>query len=184
MQPSLDIKPFMSFPVDSSSAVGLFPNFNTVSKRIFIMCPPLFPLWLGNWYGLFLECNFWPCMVILLSCIMEDNVSAMGISPNNSQHINFTNISTDRFSLFALNNFDKLFRGVWIHIISGMLFTCSRTQFRAMRHIDFSLLLQRKKVYALSRWVYFYLGDILDKHSYTNRIFIWSLLWIMRIWLY
>lgn len=32
MQPSLDIKPFMSFPVDNSSAVGLFPNFNTVSK--------------------------------------------------------------------------------------------------------------------------------------------------------
>ncbi|XP_059784225.1 zinc finger protein 385B isoform X5 [Balaenoptera ricei] len=30
MQPSLDIKPFMSFPVDSNSAaVGLFPNFNT-----------------------------------------------------------------------------------------------------------------------------------------------------------
>ncbi|XP_010008586.1 PREDICTED: zinc finger protein 385B-like, partial [Nestor notabilis] len=29
MQPSLDIKPFMSFPVDSSSAVGFFPNFNT-----------------------------------------------------------------------------------------------------------------------------------------------------------
>nr|KAF6498689.1 zinc finger protein 385B [Rousettus aegyptiacus] len=30
MQPSLDIKPFMSFPVDSSPAVGLFPNFNTM----------------------------------------------------------------------------------------------------------------------------------------------------------
>ncbi|XP_069348862.1 zinc finger protein 385B isoform X4 [Eulemur rufifrons] len=30
MQPSLDIKPFMSFPVDNSSAVGLFPNFNTM----------------------------------------------------------------------------------------------------------------------------------------------------------
>ncbi|XP_068399980.1 zinc finger protein 385B isoform X2 [Eschrichtius robustus] len=31
MQPSLDIKPFMSFPVDSNSAaVGLFPNFNTM----------------------------------------------------------------------------------------------------------------------------------------------------------
>ncbi|KAM5280006.1 zinc finger protein 385B isoform 1-T1 [Ctenodactylus gundi] len=30
MQPSLDIKPFVSFPVDSSSAVGLFPNFNTM----------------------------------------------------------------------------------------------------------------------------------------------------------
>ncbi|XP_015275632.1 PREDICTED: zinc finger protein 385B [Gekko japonicus] len=30
MQPSLDIKPFMSFPVDGSSAVGLFPNFNTM----------------------------------------------------------------------------------------------------------------------------------------------------------
>ncbi|XP_033023049.1 zinc finger protein 385B isoform X3 [Lacerta agilis] len=29
MQPSLDIKPFMSFPVDGSPAVGLFPNFNT-----------------------------------------------------------------------------------------------------------------------------------------------------------
>ncbi|XP_066468457.1 zinc finger protein 385B isoform X2 [Tiliqua scincoides] len=30
MQPSLDIKPFMSFPMDGSSAVGLFPNFNTM----------------------------------------------------------------------------------------------------------------------------------------------------------
>ncbi|XP_061464286.1 zinc finger protein 385B isoform X2 [Rhineura floridana] len=30
MQPSLDIKPFVSFPVDGSSAVGLFPNFNTM----------------------------------------------------------------------------------------------------------------------------------------------------------
>ncbi|KYO17759.1 zinc finger protein 385B isoform A [Alligator mississippiensis] len=30
MQPSLDIKPFISFPVDSNSAVGLFPNFNTM----------------------------------------------------------------------------------------------------------------------------------------------------------
>ncbi|XP_029461771.1 zinc finger protein 385B isoform X2 [Rhinatrema bivittatum] len=30
MQPSLDIKPFMSFPVDNSPAVGLFPNFNTM----------------------------------------------------------------------------------------------------------------------------------------------------------
>ncbi|XP_053125212.1 zinc finger protein 385B isoform X3 [Hemicordylus capensis] len=30
MQPSLDIKPFMSFPVDGNSAVGLFPNFNTM----------------------------------------------------------------------------------------------------------------------------------------------------------
>ncbi|NXI53674.1 Z385B protein, partial [Chloroceryle aenea] len=30
MQPSLDIKPFMSFHVDSSSAVGFFPNFNTM----------------------------------------------------------------------------------------------------------------------------------------------------------
>ncbi|XP_029789154.1 zinc finger protein 385B, partial [Suricata suricatta] len=33
MQPSLDIKPFMSFPVDSSSAVGLFPNFNTLPSH-------------------------------------------------------------------------------------------------------------------------------------------------------
>ncbi|XP_042317536.1 zinc finger protein 385B isoform X2 [Sceloporus undulatus] len=30
MQPSLDIKPFMPFQVDGSSAVGLFPNFNTM----------------------------------------------------------------------------------------------------------------------------------------------------------
>ncbi|KAM4698172.1 zinc finger protein 385B isoform 2-T2 [Rhinophrynus dorsalis] len=29
MQPSLDIKPFVSFPMDSTPAVGLFPNFNT-----------------------------------------------------------------------------------------------------------------------------------------------------------
>nr|DBA19894.1 TPA: hypothetical protein GDO54_015653 [Pyxicephalus adspersus] len=30
MQPSLDIKPFVSFPMDSSPSVGLFPNFNTM----------------------------------------------------------------------------------------------------------------------------------------------------------
>nr|XP_060635888.1 zinc finger protein 385B isoform X2 [Anolis sagrei ordinatus] len=30
MQPSLDIKPFMPFPMDGSSTVGLFPNFNTM----------------------------------------------------------------------------------------------------------------------------------------------------------
>ncbi|XP_045415809.1 zinc finger protein 385B isoform X3 [Lemur catta] len=35
MQPSLDIKPFMSFPVDNSSAVGLFPNFNTKRRGLF-----------------------------------------------------------------------------------------------------------------------------------------------------
>ncbi|XP_036856266.2 zinc finger protein 385B isoform X3 [Manis javanica] len=35
MQPSLEIKPFMSFPVDSSSAVGLFPNFNTKRRGLF-----------------------------------------------------------------------------------------------------------------------------------------------------
>ncbi|KAG8124863.1 hypothetical protein E2320_022310 [Naja naja] len=29
MQPSLDVKSFVPFPVESSSAVGLFPNFNT-----------------------------------------------------------------------------------------------------------------------------------------------------------
>ncbi|XP_069472190.1 zinc finger protein 385B isoform X2 [Ambystoma mexicanum] len=30
MQPSLEIKPFMPYTVDSSSAVGFFPNFNTM----------------------------------------------------------------------------------------------------------------------------------------------------------
>ncbi|XP_073489854.1 zinc finger protein 385B isoform X1 [Aquarana catesbeiana] len=30
MQPSLDIKPFVSFPMDNSPSVGLFPNFNTM----------------------------------------------------------------------------------------------------------------------------------------------------------
>ncbi|XP_073433579.1 zinc finger protein 385B isoform X4 [Dendrobates tinctorius] len=29
VQPSLDMKPFVSFPMENSSAVGLFPNFNT-----------------------------------------------------------------------------------------------------------------------------------------------------------
>lgn len=31
VQPSLEMKPFVSFPMENSSAVGLFPNFNTVS---------------------------------------------------------------------------------------------------------------------------------------------------------
>ncbi|KAI1899490.1 hypothetical protein AGOR_G00062340 [Albula goreensis] len=30
MQSTLDMKPFMSFPVDATSPVGLFPNFNTM----------------------------------------------------------------------------------------------------------------------------------------------------------
>uniref|UniRef100_A0A8K9WWR2 Uncharacterized protein n=1 Tax=Oncorhynchus mykiss TaxID=8022 RepID=A0A8K9WWR2_ONCMY len=30
MQSTLDMKSFMSFPVDTTSAVGLFPNFNTM----------------------------------------------------------------------------------------------------------------------------------------------------------
>uniref|UniRef100_H3AQP4 Zinc finger protein 385B n=1 Tax=Latimeria chalumnae TaxID=7897 RepID=H3AQP4_LATCH len=30
MQSSLDIKPFVTFPVDTTSTVGLFPNFNTM----------------------------------------------------------------------------------------------------------------------------------------------------------
>uniref|UniRef100_A0A8C5R7W4 Zinc finger protein 385B n=1 Tax=Leptobrachium leishanense TaxID=445787 RepID=A0A8C5R7W4_9ANUR len=30
MQPSLDVKPFVSFQMESSPAVGLFPNFNTM----------------------------------------------------------------------------------------------------------------------------------------------------------
>ncbi|XP_053554491.1 zinc finger protein 385B isoform X2 [Bombina bombina] len=30
MQPSIDMKPFVSFPMDSGPAIGLFPNFNTM----------------------------------------------------------------------------------------------------------------------------------------------------------
>lgn len=36
MQSTLDMKSFMTFPMESSSPVGLFPNFNTVSKPPFI----------------------------------------------------------------------------------------------------------------------------------------------------
>lgn len=31
LQPSLDIKPFLPFPLDTAAAVNLFPNFNAVS---------------------------------------------------------------------------------------------------------------------------------------------------------
>ncbi|KAM4669612.1 zinc finger protein 385B isoform 2-T2 [Amazona ochrocephala] len=44
MQPSLDIKPFMSFPVDSSSAVGFFPNFNTVIVNLFVFVLQMDPV--------------------------------------------------------------------------------------------------------------------------------------------
>ncbi|KAK9407352.1 zinc finger protein [Crotalus adamanteus] len=30
MQPPLDLKPFLSFPMEAQPAVGLFPGFNTV----------------------------------------------------------------------------------------------------------------------------------------------------------
>lgn len=33
LQPSLDIKPFLPFPLDTAAAVNLFPNFNAVSIR-------------------------------------------------------------------------------------------------------------------------------------------------------
>ncbi|KAJ8253127.1 hypothetical protein GJAV_G00209420 [Gymnothorax javanicus] len=46
-QSMLDVKPFLSFPVDSSSTVGLFPNFNTmdpvqkaVINHTFGVCAP------------------------------------------------------------------------------------------------------------------------------------------------
>ncbi|ROL50395.1 Zinc finger protein 385B [Anabarilius grahami] len=56
MQSGLDMKPFMTFPVESSSPVGLFPNFNTVSKPAFIslllaVCPfnvGLVPVWVDT----------------------------------------------------------------------------------------------------------------------------------------
>ncbi|XP_031217496.1 zinc finger protein 385D [Mastomys coucha] len=40
LQPSLDIKPFLPFPLDTAAAVNLFPNFNAVSVRsnIFPVC--------------------------------------------------------------------------------------------------------------------------------------------------
>lgn len=33
LQPSLDIKPFLPFPLDTAATVNLFPNFNAVSVR-------------------------------------------------------------------------------------------------------------------------------------------------------
>ena len=34
LQPSLDIKPFLPFPLDTAAAVNLFPNFNAVSSTV------------------------------------------------------------------------------------------------------------------------------------------------------
>lgn len=34
LQPSLDIKPFLPFPLDTAAAVNLFPNFNAVSPIV------------------------------------------------------------------------------------------------------------------------------------------------------
>lgn len=34
LQPSLDIKPFLPFPLDTAAAVNLFPNFNAVSPKV------------------------------------------------------------------------------------------------------------------------------------------------------
>ncbi|TFK14567.1 proto-oncogene tyrosine-protein kinase ROS [Platysternon megacephalum] len=64
MQPSLDIKPFMSFPVDSSSAVGLFPNFNTVSKFVFMLLAP------SSVYAFFADSNNQYMMPVLQHCVL------------------------------------------------------------------------------------------------------------------
>lgn len=108
---------------------------------------------------------------------MKDNASPMRVSPNNNQNIYFINISTGDFSPVTLCNFDRLFNGLRTRIFSGMLFTCSRTQFRGIKpHWFFPTSRKKKKVYVSSSWVHFYLGDFLDKDSYTNRILIWRLL--------
>lgn len=140
MQPSLDIKPFMSFPVDSSSAVGLFPNFNTVSKCIFMLSVSSSTSSVNSQF-VFPKCVIRDHVLhTLLSRVTEDNAALTGVSPHNRQCIYFTRVFTGDFSPVALNSFDRPFSGLSIHIISRMLFTYSRTQFKDRRHIDFSLL--------------------------------------------
>lgn len=167
MQPSLDIKPFMSFPVDSSSAVGLFPNFNTVSKCIFILCPPQslsLQLWIGNRCSLFPKCVILDLLLVtLISCIMEGNPPPMGISPNNSWHIYFTNISPSDFSPVASSNFDRLrwLENPYYFCSAVHMLTKTIWSYQAPNCDFFSLLLERKKAYALTTWIHFYLGHIL-----------------------
>uniref|UniRef100_A0A803YMF3 Uncharacterized protein n=1 Tax=Meleagris gallopavo TaxID=9103 RepID=A0A803YMF3_MELGA len=46
LQPSLDIKPFLPFPLDTAAAVNLFPNFNAVSTVLTVtvhFSEPWFP---------------------------------------------------------------------------------------------------------------------------------------------
>lgn len=114
-----------------------------VNAFLFYLCPPqsLFSLqlWIGNRCSLFSKYVILDCILVtLLSCVVEDNASPMGVSPNNSQHVYFTNISTGDFSPVALYSFDRLFSGLRTHAISGVLFTCSRTQFRVIKSPWFS----------------------------------------------
>ncbi|KAB0349186.1 hypothetical protein FD754_014043 [Muntiacus muntjak] len=50
LQPSLDIKPFLPFPLDTAAAVNLFPNFNA---RLHLM-------------GWVMNLSFWATLAILL----------------------------------------------------------------------------------------------------------------------
>ena len=95
-----------------------------------------------------------------LSCIMQDNASPMRISPNKNQHICFTNIYAGNFHLllcailidFSGTSEPTLFLGCCSHAQEDNLEISS--------HIDFSLLLERKKkVCVSSPWGHFYLED-------------------------
>lgn len=86
---------------------------------------------------------------------MEDKASPMGVTPNNSQHIYFTSITTGDFSPVALGNFDRLF-SVAREPISFMG-CCSHSQqhnFRDISHIDFSLPIRRKKKLYLPEYIF------------------------------
>lgn len=91
-------------------------------------------LWLGHRCSLFAKCVILDIILVTqISCIMKAIASQMGVNPNNIQRIYLTNISTGDFSFVALCNFGRIFGDLRTHIISGMLFTCSRIQLRGFR---------------------------------------------------
>lgn len=98
-----------------------------VNALFFYLCPPQslsLQLWIGSRWSLFPKCVILDLILVtLISCIMEDN-PPMGVGPNKSQHIYFTNISPSDFSPLSLSNFVD-FSGLRTHIISGVLFKCS-----------------------------------------------------------
>lgn len=156
-----------------------------VNAFVFYLCP-LQSLSLQLWIGI--RCNLFP------KCVLLDLVLITLIAVSWKIILLPWELVQTIASIFILQIFPQVtfhlwpwailiaFSGLGTHIISGMLFTCSGTQFRDTKPRWFFPTTRKKE-----RVCFDYLDTLLFGtyfRSYRNRIFIGKLLWVTWMWLY